>query len=205
MAHDRVLLVRHGQTEYNSAHRWQGHVDIPLNETGRMQAKAAGAALVAAGEQPTRVVSSDLMRAVDTARVIAECFGLGVQPDPQLREVNAGNWEGKTKQEILRLWPQEYHDWYAGKDVAVGRGERISAAAQRGAQAVLRHVEQGSGTLLVVAHGGMLRGALQLILGLEFGQLPVGVVGNGHWGVLFMGRNGAWRLESWNVGPPAVG
>lgn len=206
MSADRLVLVRHGRTASNADGRWQGHSDVLLDELGRAQAEDAARGLQAAGEEPTRLVCSDLSRAVDTAAPIAAVFGLAAQPDPQLREVFAGTWEGRRKEDIRADEPERIAAWEAGQDLPVGGGERISAAAARGAVSISAHADGiESGTLIVVAHGGLLRGATQILLGLRYGQVPLAVLRNGHWAVLFRGRDGRWRLDAWNLGPSDPG
>ncbi len=94
MAANRVLLWRHGQTDWNVVNRFQGHSDIDLNEVGRFQVQHA--AQILAGMKPTMIISSDLGRARDTAQSLADLTGLTVEIDEDLRETNGGLWEGKT-------------------------------------------------------------------------------------------------------------
>ncbi len=94
----KLLLVRHGQTLWNHVARYQGHTDIDLSDTGRTQAKLLSMRL--AGVSLQAVYASDLRRALDTARIIAEPHDLAVQALPQLREINFGAWEGLTFKEI---------------------------------------------------------------------------------------------------------
>ena len=91
----RILLVRHGETDWNRDERWQGHAGPSLNERGRAQ--AAAVALRLAGRRPVVLVTSDLPRAVETAEVIAEATGLRPTLDPGLREVDVGSWSGLTQ------------------------------------------------------------------------------------------------------------
>ena len=94
MAANRVLLWRHGQTDWNVVNRFQGHSDIDLNEVGRFQVQHA--AQILAGMKPTMIISSDLGRARDTAQSLADLTGLTVEIDEDLRETNGGLWEVKT-------------------------------------------------------------------------------------------------------------
>ncbi|WP_454301560.1 histidine phosphatase family protein [Salana multivorans] len=97
MGASRVVLLRHGQTDYNRAGRLQGQVDIPLNEAGLEQARAA--ASVVAGFSPALVVSSDLGRAIETARIVADALvdDVSVVPDPRLRERAFGELRGHVR------------------------------------------------------------------------------------------------------------
>jgi len=98
----RMLLARHGQSEWNALGRWQGQADPPLSELGRQQARAAADRLGTVDA----IVSSDLERALATAAIIAEVLGVGpVLVEPRLRERSAGEWSGLTRDEIEADWP----------------------------------------------------------------------------------------------------
>src|SRR5579862_1895349 len=98
-----ILLARHGETDWNVERRWQGHADTPLNDTGRAQARSLGEEL--ADEPIDAVFSSDLRRAHETARLVAEPRGLSVIAIPDLRERNFGSAEGLTTEEIQTRFP----------------------------------------------------------------------------------------------------
>ena len=152
----KLLLARHGETDWNREHRWQGHSDTPLNDRGREQARALADEL--AEEPVVAIYSSDLLRAYETARAVAERKGLDVIVDRDLREIHLGDWEGLTSTEIEERWPDDLSRWRAG-DPVLGRGgetpeqlrERVLGAAHRIAAA--HPGEQ----VLVVSHGGALR------------------------------------------------
>jgi len=93
----RIVLWRHGQTDWNINNRFQGHSDIPLNEVGVYQAQRAAQLL--AGMKPTGIISSDLQRASATAQALSDLVRLPVEIDKDLRETNGGHWEGKTGEE----------------------------------------------------------------------------------------------------------
>ena len=93
-SHNKIVLWRHGQTDWNIANRFQGSTDIPLNETGISQVSRAGKLLT--GLSPTQIISSDLSRAYSTAKALADLIGLEIKKDKRLRETDGGNWEGKT-------------------------------------------------------------------------------------------------------------
>jgi len=101
-----VLLLRHGQSEWNALQRWQGTADSPLSELGRRQARFVGAVLAAGRHGFGDVWASDLARAHETAEVVAEALALRpVRIDSRLREAHAGEWEGLTAPEINDRWP----------------------------------------------------------------------------------------------------
>lgn len=202
MPAERVLLVRHGRTASNASKRWQGRTDIPLDDVGLAQAARTAAVLPRVAPAVTRIVSSDLSRARDTAIPLAKAFGLGLTLDPRLQEVWAGEWENLEREEVRRGWPEDLARWEVGDDIRPGGGERLSDAGRRVSTAIEDLASStDSGALVIVAHGGVLRGAIQLLLGFEYGQLAVGVLSNAAWAEIYRGRRGEWRLSSWNVEP----
>ncbi len=162
-----IILVRHGQTEWNRVERFRGRTDVPLNETGIMQAKATG--LRIHGEwQPSAVYSSPLSRAVRTAEAIAKYFNLPVQIHPGLADIDYGEWQGLTPDEVRDRWPAELQAWYHQPDEAIiPGGETLAQLRSRGMSAVnelsARHAEQ---TIVLVGHTVINRIILLGILGL---------------------------------------
>src|SRR5207248_2072590 len=116
-----LLLVRHGETDWNAAGRLQGHTDRPLNDYGRQQARELGDRL--AGDRIAAVYASDLVRARETAEILGERLGLVVVLDPDLREKNWGTWEGLTGDERA-------HIEFEGESTEAHR-ERVLRAVQR--------------------------------------------------------------------------
>ncbi|MGH2972248.1 MAG: histidine phosphatase family protein [Gaiellaceae bacterium] len=134
-----LLLVRHGETDWNAERRWQGHADVPLNARGRAQARELAEALV--GEQIDAIYTSDLSRAHATAEIVGARLGVQVVTDPDLREIDVGSREGCTG-EIDAPWD----------------GEETEAHAARILEAVHRIAAQHpDGRVLVVTHGGSMR------------------------------------------------
>ena len=140
------MLWRHGRTAWNGENRFQGHLDIPLDEVGRAQA-ARGAALLA-GLGPHALASSDLQRARDTAAELARVTGLEIAVDRGLRETAGGRWEGLLATDIAATDAEAYAAWRSGSDVAAGGAETRSQVADRATAAVRRLLESvadGSG------------------------------------------------------------
>lgn len=206
----RLLLLRHGQTAYNATGRFQGQRDEPLDEVGRQQARTT--APVIAGMRPTVLVSSDLRRAVDTARCIADLTGLPLAVDAGLREINLGTWAGCTAEEAAALFPDEYAAWAGGEDVRRGGGETYPEVADRAA-AVLEPLLAGlepDGLAVVVTHGGTTRSVVGRMLGLPpEGWHALGGVRNCEWVELREGQRsgrggqragrGGWRLQRYGM------
>ncbi len=198
----RVVVLRHGRTGHNLRHIWQGQLDVPLDEVGVAQSRAAAALLAQA--QPAAVVTSDLVRASATADALARVTGLPVVPDPRLREIDVGRWQGLTRDQIAAAGDAELlAAWRRGDDVEVGGAERPSDLGRRGAEALRDHASAlDGGTLVVVSHGALLRAAALTLLGLEQARWTVlaGLTNCG-WGVLEPGEP-AWRLAAWGLTAP---
>ena len=200
----QVILLRHGVTDWNDGGRFQGHADIPLNDAGREQAAAAGAQLSRLGI--TQVVSSDLSRAVETARIVAGSAGLTPVADPRLREVNVGSWAGLSMDEVGRLEPDFWPALREGRDFRrSGTGETATQSGQRVALALLDLTEAAGAedVLLVVGHGLSLRVAAMLLMGLDYSHVRLfGGLRNCHWVVLRPGAD-HWRMLAYNVSAEA--
>lgn len=164
MATTRILLLRHGQSEWNALGRWQGHADPPLTALGRAQALAASRSLGTLDA----VVASDLQRARDTAGIVADQLGVGpVAIDSRLRERDAGEWTGLTRTEIDERFPGYLEDGRRppGWEDAETLAGRVIAALHD-----LRHAVPG-GDVVAVTHSGVIR-AIELALGHDGGVLP---------------------------------
>ncbi len=150
----RILLARHGETDWNRIGRWQGHADPPLNDTGRKQAAELAEQLV--GDGVTALYSSDLRRATETARVVGDRLGLAVVEIVELREIDVGSWSGLTRAEVQERFPEGFARWLDGEIGHDGETreqltERVVAAVERIAEA---HPDE---KVLVVTHGGAIR------------------------------------------------
>jgi len=166
-----IILVRHGVTDWNRASRFQGQIDIPLNDEGRRQAEATGRRLGAdAGrERIAAVHSSDLSRAAQTAEPIARALGLPVQHDMSLRERHYGDFEGRTHDEIASELADAWQRWRAREpDFALpGGGESLRGFHARVEGALLALAARyPSATVVAVAHGGVLDCAYRIAAGL---------------------------------------
>ncbi len=129
-----MLVWRHGQTAWNLQRRFQGQLDIELDDLGRAQAARAAALL--AGFSPSAIVSSDLVRARETAQALADVTGLPVATDPRLREIDVGVWQGLTFEEVAERFPVEAADWRDGGDGRRGGGESLVEVGERAVAAV---------------------------------------------------------------------
>lgn len=164
----RLLLVRHGESEWNAVRRLQGQADIDLSAKGEAQAMALAPTI--AQLAPDRVITSDLRR----ARRTAELLGYpGAESVPGLREVDVGDWTGLEIATIVSDQAEAYRGWRAGTFAPPG-GEEWDAFAARAAAAA-RTGFATADRLLVVCHGGVIRALLQALLGLNPNRIiPVG-------------------------------
>ena len=175
----RLILIRHGETDSNKAGLALGRKDVELNETGRWQAQRVADALQ--GQPIDAVYSSPLLRALDTARAVAERHDLPVQVDEGLIEMEIGEMEGLTFQQVRERYPQFLQLWLGGSAAyqSMPGGERLLDVQERAWQALERiGGEKAQETVVVVTHNFVLLTILCRVLGLEladFRRLRYGV------------------------------
>jgi probable phosphoglycerate mutase len=198
----RLIVWRHGNTDWNAGDRVQGQTDVPLNDLGRQQAVDAAELLVR--YRPAMIVSSDLQRAADTAAALGALTGLPVSYDERLRERHFGAWQGLTMAEVKQAWPEEHARWRAGADVVGGGVESLSDLGKRVAEALQTAVDHtpADGTVVVVTHGGATRQGIGHLLGWPAEMLrSLQVMQNCHWADLVQYPARGLRLAAYNVGP----
>jgi probable phosphoglycerate mutase len=161
-----LLLLRHGQSTWNADGRWQGQADPPLSALGEEQAREAAGRLVAGDF--SRLVSSHLQRARRTAEILAEPLGLAVEIDPELREIDVGEWQGLTRDEIRARAPGALADWSEGRSESTPGGELRADLTERARVSLLRAAAEASpgDRVLLVSHGALIRN-LDRLLGLQ--------------------------------------
>jgi broad specificity phosphatase PhoE len=192
----RLLLVRHGQSEWNANGRWQGHADPGLTELGAEQAAAAGEVLARTEPPIGIVVSSDLARARQSAEIVRSALGTGLVVDPGWRERDAGEWQGLTRDEIEAAWPGYLAEGrrppgFERDDALLAR---VFAAVAAAVAAVTSTDRAGAGaSAVVVTHGGVVR-TLERHLGAPTGSVLPNL--GGRW--IAAGEEGV------ELGPPAL-
>jgi probable phosphoglycerate mutase len=194
----RLLIWRHGRTEWNATGRFQGQLDPPLDEEGRRQAVRVAPDLVASGlsAEDVVVVSSDLSRAAETAATLTALLGVPLRLDPRLREHGLGSWEGLTRHEVAERYPEQYADWLAGRQVRGRGGEDPAQVAERALAAVADLPQVGVAVL--VTHGGTAGRLLEALLELGTDHRRVfGPLGNCAWSEVAR-QSGRWRLVRHN-------
>jgi probable phosphoglycerate mutase len=193
----RLCLVRHGETTWNAQRRLQGHLDVPLNDTGHAQARATAARL--AGHAFAAVYCSDLARARQTAEAAARALGAAPVATAALRERHYGAFQGLTYDEARARFPAEYDRFTAREaDFAFPHGgESLTGLATRIAAVLHEIAERHAGAqVLVVSHGGVLDVAHRLATGKPLEAARDFAIPNAalNWIALASGR---WRLLSW--------
>jgi glucosyl-3-phosphoglycerate phosphatase len=161
----RILLVRHGETDWNAEGRWQGHSDRSLDDAGRAQAQLLGAHLARVGID--LLYSSDLARARETAAAVEAATGLEARIDPDLREVDVGGLTGCSRVEVEARDPAWFRPWLEGAVTGYPDGETYLDVHRRSVRAFERVLrEAAGGTAAVVCHGGNIRAITLEVVGM---------------------------------------
>lgn len=201
MTAGRLIVWRHGRTEWNLQNKIQGQADIPLDEVGIAQARAAAARLAALA--PTRLFASDLQRAAATAGELAVLTDLKIEYDEALREIDVDDWAGLTRAELAAINPEAEARLTSGEPQRRGtNGETVEEVAARFADALTRISAEGTSedTIVIATHGMAARVGICLFLGIPEANWPAfGGLSNCNWVSLLPGRHG-WRIEEWNAG-----
>lgn len=207
----RLVMLRHGQTEFNAAKIMQGQLDTELSELGHAQ--AAAVAEVLSKHRPVLIVSSDLRRAADTAVRLGERTGVPVRVDTRLRETHLGDWQGLTHDEVDAAAPGARLAWRDDATWAPHGGESRVEVAARGVPLVdeLLSTEPRWGgdepdrPVVLVAHGGLIAAVAATLLALPVPNWPaLGGMGNASWTQLsgYCAEEAGdirWRLDVWNA------
>ncbi|MDT5013128.1 MAG: glucosyl-3-phosphoglycerate phosphatase [Mycobacterium sp.] len=215
----RLVMLRHGQTDFNAGNRMQGQLDTALSELGQRQAVAV--AEVLSKRDPLVIVSSDLRRAYDTAAALGERTGTAVDVDERLRETHLGDWQGMTHVEVDATAPGARIVWRNDATWAPPGGESRVDVARRSAPVVSELLvsqpdwgaDEPERPVVLVAHGGLIAALTAVLLGLPVDNWPaLGGLGNASW-VHLSGHSAAdtssdemlWRLDVWNASAQVAG
>ena len=146
-----LLILRHGQSEWNAQGKWQGQADPPLTKVGEKQAKAAAQKLLSVCKSFDKIASSDLRRARRTAEIIAQVNGGDVSVHKEFRERHAGVWQGLTRSEIEASWPNAIADqrWPEGYESDDSVIQRVVPCLER--------LKENNKNVLLIAHAGLIR------------------------------------------------
>lgn len=199
-----LILIRHGETIWNKEGRFQGHVNVPLSETGVRQAELVRDYLK--DYSITAVYTSDLVRAAKTAQIIATPHGLSATPDQRLREFSFGIWEGLTRIEIEQKYKALYLERQRNAYAKVPGGETAIQLQSRAMEAVYEICHKESGVVVLVSHGGTIRSTLATMLGMDLTNSYRLMVGNTtlsvvHWEFKEGAEHPQFIIETINNGP----
>ncbi|MBJ8346823.1 histidine phosphatase family protein [Antrihabitans sp. YC2-6] len=202
----RLVLLRHGQTDWNADDRMQGQLETELTDLGRTQAKEAAREL--APRRPLVLISSDLHRAFDTASVVGEHAGVAPTVDFRLRETHLGDWQGLTHTDVDSGYPGARVAWRRDATMSPPGGESRVDVARRSRPVVdelFESIADGwlDAPVMLVAHGGLIAALTASLLDLPIDRWPIlGGLGNASWVELAAHGDGAdlrWRLDVWNA------
>ncbi|MDN4478378.1 histidine phosphatase family protein [Demequina sp. SYSU T00039] len=197
-----LVLLRHGQTEYNAEGRLQGSLDVPLGEHGRNQAAAAARAIVDGYGVPDRIVTSPLSRARDTAAAVGALVPVPVTVDRRLRQRSYGEWEGLTWDEVKLRWPRDYERRLRGEDPQIA-GWDVAAEVSARVSEALAEACDGARLVVVVSHGSAIMLGSLALLGLDAHATTLGKLPHAHWNVLAT-AHGGWSLARYGLSAAAA-
>ena len=196
----RIILIRHGETNWNKEGRFQGQIDIPLNEKGKEQASKASQYLKEI--EFTKAFSSSMKRPYETAKIILKNNNIQIEKIESLVEINHGLWEGKLEEEIKQIWPEMLRDWHERPEsVTMPEGESIKQVSDRAISA-WNHIcnsQKEKDTTLLVAHDAVNKTLLCHILGLSYSDIWMIKQGNGGITVIDIFENKKNVLSSLNI------
>ena len=196
----RILAIRHGETAWNQGGRLQGHLDIALNATGREQARRLAQALAGRDDRIDLVVSSDLCRALETARAVADATGAPLLADAGLRERCFGDYQGRTFAEVTAQQPEQAERWRRRDPAwaAPGGGESLLQIRERVAQTVRRLAAENMGKQIALfTHGGVLDVLYREATGLGLQDARTWQLGNAAINRLLWTPDGGLTLVGW--------
>lgn len=193
----RLILVRHGETDWNASLRYQGP-DVPLNAQGRLQVRKAGERIKQYGA--VALYTSDMARAAESAAIIGQVTNLTPRAFPELREIDVGQWEGLTPEELYRRYPEHMREYERdpARTVRLG-GESYAQLQIRALRALnmIHEAHQADETVVAVSHGGTIRALLCHVIGLDLAHFGRMWIDNGSLTELRL-RGNSWRLVRLN-------
>ena len=196
----RIVLIRHGETDWNKEGRFQGQIDIPLNEKGKGQASKASKYLEEI--EFTKAFSSSMKRPYETAKIILKKNNIQIEKIDSLIEINHGLWEGKLEEEIKHTWPEMLKNWHEKPEsVTMPEGESIKEVSDRVISAwnLISESQEDDDTTLLVAHDAVNKTLICHILGLSYSNIWMIKQGNGGITVIDIFKNKNYVLSSVNI------
>jgi broad specificity phosphatase PhoE len=161
MSSVRLVLVRHGETDWNQESRWQGQADVPLSESGEAQALRLAQRFLTERRRLHAIYASDLQRAFRTAEILGSALGIPPIQESGWREMDIGVWSGLTTAEVIARHAEEWERLRAGEDLPRGGGETFAQFQGRLVEATKRLIEKHAGEqIAIITHGGAVRAFL---------------------------------------------
>ena len=200
IGNSRIILIRHGETNWNKEGRFQGQIDIPLNDKGKEQASKASKYLDEI--KFTKAFSSPMKRPYETAKIILKNNNIEIEKIESFLEINHGLWEGKLENEIENTWPELLKDWHEKPEsVTMPGGESIKEVSERAISAwdLICKTQKENDTTLVVAHDAVNKTLICHILGLSYSDIWMIKQGNGGITVIDIFKNKNYVLSSVNI------
>lgn len=194
-----LVLWRHAPTADNAAERLQGQRDTPLSAQGKSVAGWAARTLLAEFGREVRVVSSPLIRALDTAKALTELIGTQPEVNEDLKQRSYGEWEGLTWEQIRATYPRQAEQHAAGANPAIEGWDSQEQVAERIHRALERMWDPTRVTVLV-SHGGPIGLGIHSLLGLPLSPRVVASLPHGAWAVVRKAGGGSWQLDAFGVG-----
>jgi broad specificity phosphatase PhoE len=194
----KLFLVRHGETDWNKLGRFQGQNGVALNQRGLAQAKDTARAAIA--WQPIALYSSPLCRTMQVAQEISRLVGVAVIPELRLQELDLGELDGVTGEEMQSGWPQVYDTWRNEPAIVVlPGGESLAQLQERAWQAItdLEQAHRGDDIVVVISHNFTIRAICSKLLGMPLANFHRTYLSLGSVSVIESGQRG-WRLLSYN-------
>ena len=160
----QLYLARHGETDWNLSNRIQGQTDIPLNENGRKQAVELVNTIKERGLHFDKIYTSKMMRAMETAKIVAGELGVKAQILEGIEEISFGEWEGYTWRQVREIFPEEYGIWHKNRRYQIPPGgESYEQLLKRAIQAMKCAVKESKGAVLVVTHSAVIMTMLSFL------------------------------------------
>lgn len=187
----RLLLVRHGETDWNASLRYQGQGGGPLNAQGREQGRLVGERL--RRYQASALYTSDILRAAETADIIGGALKLKAKPMPDLREIDVGQWEGLTPEELYRRYPDHMREYERDPARTVRLGGESYAQLQKRSLRALEAIgaaHKSDETIIAVSHGGTIRALLCHVINLDLA----------HFGRMWLDNGSITELRTYSSG-----
>ena len=166
-----LYLVRHGETDWNLSSRIQGQTDIPLNDNGRAQARELSAAVRQRGLSPGRIYTSRMLRARETADIVAADLGMEAQILEGVHEINMGAWEGYTWRQVREEFPQDYEKWYCNRRYQIPPGGESYEQLLARVVPAMRKAAKEKGDSLIITHSAVIMTLLSYLNGTPFADM----------------------------------